>query len=81
MADKSSKNESSTRQNFDDITDIEKQPSKTDQKKIIETMTKNLSYPDQDDQNIQSKIFSKREFYNYKIPERPKMNIENCNAI
>lgn len=51
------------------------------EKKIIENMTKDLSYPEQSDPHIQSKIFRKREFYNYKIPERPKMNIDNYNAI
>ena len=51
------------------------------EKKIIENMTKDLSYPDQTDPHIQSKIFTKREFYNYKIPERPKMNVDNYNAI
>jgi superfamily II DNA or RNA helicase len=34
----------------------------------------NVGYPKTSDPNIQSKIYAKREFYYYKMPERPELN-------
>jgi hypothetical protein len=34
---------------------------------------KNIGYPKTSDPNIQSKIYAKREFYYYKLPERPDL--------
>ena len=39
----------------------------------------NIGYPKTCDPNIQSKIYAKREFYYYKLPERP--NLSNYNEI
>lgn len=39
----------------------------------------NIGYPKTSDPNIQSKIYAKREFYYYKLPERP--NLSNYNEI
>lgn len=39
----------------------------------------NIGYPKVADTNIQSKIYAKREFYYYKLPERP--NLSNYNEI
>lgn len=39
----------------------------------------NIGYPKASDPNIQSKIYAKREFYYYKLPERP--NLSNYNEI
>lgn len=39
----------------------------------------NIGYPKITDSNIQSKIYAKREFYYYKLPERP--NLSNYNEI
>ena len=39
----------------------------------------NIGYPKVSDSNIQSKIYAKREFYYYKLPERP--NLSNYNEI
>ena len=35
--------------------------------------TKDFSYPEPEDQDLLSKIFKKREFYYYRVPEREKM--------
>jgi hypothetical protein len=40
---------------------------------------KDYGYPKIDDENFQSKIYKKREFYYYKIPERP--NLDNYKEI
>jgi len=39
----------------------------------------NIGYPTTDDPNFQEKIYKKREFYYYKIPERP--DLENYDEI
>ena len=39
----------------------------------------NIGYPKASDPNIQSKIYAKREFYYYKLPERP--DLSNYNEI
>ena len=39
----------------------------------------NIGYPKTSDPNIQSKIYAKREFYYYKLPERP--DLSNYNEI
>jgi len=39
---------------------------------IKKKLIKNFSYPKQNDEDIQAKIFKKREFYYHKIPNRPK---------
>ena len=41
-----------------------------DEKKIINNMKKDYSYPDQSDINFQYKLYKKREFYYNKIPNR-----------
>lgn len=41
--------------------------------KLRELMGVEYTYPDQDDQNFQEKIYKKREFYYHKMPGRPKM--------
>jgi hypothetical protein len=35
--------------------------------------TKDFSYPEPEDQDLLSKIFKKREFYYYRVPQRDKM--------
>jgi len=42
-------------------------------------MTINYTYPDADDEDLQYKIYKKREFYYHKIPERP--DIKNYNDM
>jgi superfamily II DNA or RNA helicase len=37
----------------------------------------NIGYPKTSDENIQSKIYAKREFYYYKLPERPNLSSYN----
>ncbi len=39
-----------------------------------ETNNKNYGYPKTDDPNFQSKIYSKREFYYYRLPDRPNLS-------
>jgi hypothetical protein len=42
----------------------------------------NIGYPTTDDPNFQEKIYKKREFYYYKIPERPDLgNYEEIKNI
>lgn len=40
-------------------------------------MTTNYNYPDVNDDDLQYKIYKKREFYYHKIPERPSINTYN----
>lgn len=40
-------------------------------------MTTNYNYPNVDDDDLQYKIYKKREFYYHKIPERPNINTYN----
>ena len=42
-------------------------------------MTINYTYPDVDDEELQYKIYKKREFHYHKIPERP--DIKNYNEM
>ena len=35
--------------------------------------SKDFSYPEPEDQDLLSKIFKKREFYYYRVPQRDKM--------
>ena len=42
-------------------------------------MTTNYTYPTADDEDLQYKIYKKREFYYHKIPERP--DIKNYNEM
>ena len=51
----------------DDINDIK---NKEDENDLIKTMKINYSYPNQNDQEFQNKIYRKREFYYNKIPHR-----------
>ena len=46
---------------------------KTDSFDDLDKNDKNYGYPKYDDKDFQSKIYNKREFYYYKIPERPKL--------
>ncbi len=46
----------------------------TDREFNWETNNKNYGYPKTDDENFQSKIYKKREFYYYKLPERPDLS-------
>jgi superfamily II DNA or RNA helicase len=48
--------------------------TKYDKDEISSLMEQNFAYPDETDENFQSKIYTKREFYNYKIK---KNQIEN----
>lgn len=50
-----------------------------DSKELEKLMLQDFSYPQQDDQNIQEKLYKKLEFNSYKVPHRPK--IENYNDI
>jgi hypothetical protein len=48
----------------------------------INKMKQNYSYPDNDDPNIQYKLYKKREFYYNKIPQRPQITEKtNYNLI
>ena len=40
---------------------------------IKKLLKKDISYPEYDDPNFQSKIYKKREFYYHKIPELPEL--------
>ena len=43
---------------------------KTTKPELEKLIQKDYLYPEQDDPNIQSKIYRKKEFYAYRIPER-----------
>lgn len=44
---------------------------------IKKLLKKDISYPEYDDPNFQSKIYKKREFYYHKIPELPELKTYN----
>jgi superfamily II DNA or RNA helicase len=56
------------------ITDSESDLEKSESDIAIKfKKNKNFGYPKTDDPNFQSKIYSKREFYYYKLPDRPNL--------
>ena len=54
------------------LTDSEDNISDSDNKINIDEI--NVGYPKPDDPNLQSKIYAKREFYYYKLPNRPDLS-------
>lgn len=67
----------SKKQLFETETDTQSIDSEDSNKINIDNI--NIGYPKVSDSNIQSKIYAKREFYYYKLPERP--NLSNYNEI
>ncbi len=62
------------------ITDSESELEKSESDFAIKIKkNKNFGYPKTDDSNFQSRIYTKREFYYYKLPDRP--NLENYKDI
>jgi superfamily II DNA or RNA helicase len=57
-----------------DDDDIESDGIVNIQKNVVDNMKKNYLYPEQDDPDIQYKMYKKREYYYNKIPSRPNMN-------
>ena len=60
------------KQIFETESDNETIKSEKLNKKNIDDI--NIGYPKTTDENIQSKIYAKREFYYYKLPERPDLS-------
>ena len=60
-------------------TETDNQTTDTDDSNKINIDDINIGYPKISDPNIQSKIYAKREFYYYKLPERP--DLSNYNEI
>lgn len=71
------KKKSGKKQIFETETDDSSSDSDNSNKINIDDI--NIGYPKVADSNIQSKIYAKREFYYYKLPERP--NLSNYNEI
>lgn len=44
---------------------------------LINLMLQDLSYPEQQDDNLQEKLYKKMEFYSHKLPDRPTINSYN----
>lgn len=53
--------------------EIEETSNLSNTTNLEKEMQKNYSYPDPDDEDIQYKLYKKREFYYHKIPERPDL--------
>ena len=60
--------------NNKEITDSESELEKSESDFAIKIKkNKNFGYPKTDDSNFQSRIYTKREFYYYKLPDRPNL--------
>jgi superfamily II DNA or RNA helicase len=65
----------------DEIFELDEQDEQINDKKYNKKNIDdiNIGYPITSDENIQSKIYAKREFYYYKLPDRP--DLSNYNEI
>lgn len=64
--------ESNNSENITSSDNISPSDNNIDNDHIESLMKKEYLYPDQDDTNIQYKIYRKKEYYNHRIPERPR---------